>query len=56
MLGGSAPGLTTLTFSSADGRQQFAISIARSTVDDNAVVPAMIKTVKTVKAVLCPTA
>ncbi|MFF5248778.1 serine hydrolase domain-containing protein [Streptosporangium sp. NPDC000095] len=53
MLGGSAPGLTTLTFSSTDGRQQFAISITRSTVDDNAVVPAMIKTVE---AVLCPTA
>ncbi|MFC7585697.1 serine hydrolase domain-containing protein [Nonomuraea antimicrobica] len=53
MLGGSAPGLTTLTFSSADGRQQFAISITRSTVDDNAIVPAMIKTVE---AVLCTTA
>ncbi|MGP4102496.1 hypothetical protein [Nonomuraea sp. KM90] len=53
MLGGSAPGLTTLTFSSAGGRQQFAISITRSTVDDNAIVPAVIKTVE---AALCPTA
>jgi D-alanyl-D-alanine carboxypeptidase len=52
MLGGSAPGLTTLTFASTDGRQQFAISVTRSTTHDNAIVPAMIKTVE---AVLCPT-
>ncbi|MET8006602.1 serine hydrolase domain-containing protein [Nonomuraea glycinis] len=53
MLGGSAPGLTTLTFASTDGRQQFAISVTRSTADDNAIVPVVIKTVE---AVLCPTA
>jgi D-alanyl-D-alanine carboxypeptidase len=52
MLGGSAPGLTTPTFASTDGQQQFAISVTRSTADDNAIVPAMIKTVE---AVLCPT-
>ncbi|MBC6466505.1 beta-lactamase family protein [Actinomadura alba] len=52
MLGGSAPGLTTLTFASTDGQQQFAISVTRSTADDNAIVPAMIKTVE---AVLCST-
>ncbi|MEU8151955.1 MULTISPECIES: serine hydrolase domain-containing protein [unclassified Nonomuraea] len=53
MLGGSAPGLSTLTFASTDGRQQFAISVTRSTADDNAIAPAMIKTVE---AVLCPAA
>ncbi|MEV4007499.1 serine hydrolase domain-containing protein [Actinomadura sp. NPDC049753] len=53
MLGGSAPGLTTLTFASTDGRQQFAISVTRSTAADDAIVPAMIKSVE---AVLCPTA
>jgi D-alanyl-D-alanine carboxypeptidase len=53
-LGGDAPGYIALTFASADGRQQFAISVTRSTTDDNdAIIPAM---VKAGEAVLCPAA
>ncbi|MEQ4722988.1 serine hydrolase domain-containing protein [Nonomuraea sp. B19D2] len=51
MPGGSAPGLTALTFASADGRRQFAISVTLNTADTRAVVLAMIKAVE---AVLCP--
>ncbi|MCA2229697.1 serine hydrolase domain-containing protein [Nonomuraea aurantiaca] len=51
MPGGSAPGLTALTFASADGRRQFAISVTVSTADTRSVIPAMIKAVE---AVLCP--
>ncbi|NJP97066.1 beta-lactamase family protein [Nonomuraea sp. FMUSA5-5] len=53
MLGGSAPGFTTLTFASTDGRQQFAVSVTRSTAGDDAIVPVLIKTVE---AVYCPVA
>ncbi|MFF4621375.1 serine hydrolase domain-containing protein [Nonomuraea jabiensis] len=49
MPGGSAPGLTALTFASADGRTQFAMSVTLNTADTRRVVPA-----KAVEAVLCP--
>ncbi|WP_164903628.1 serine hydrolase domain-containing protein [Nonomuraea polychroma] len=51
MPGGSAPGLTALTFASADGRLQFAMSVTLKTADTHSVIPAMIKAVE---AVLCP--
>jgi D-alanyl-D-alanine carboxypeptidase len=51
MPGGSAPGLNALTFASADGRRQFAMSVTLTTADARAVIPAMIKAVE---AVLCP--
>jgi D-alanyl-D-alanine carboxypeptidase len=52
MFGGSAPGFTTLILYSTDGRQQFEMSVTRSTTDDDAIIPAM---VKAGQAVLCPT-
>lgn len=50
--GGSAPGYTTLILFSTDGREQLEISVTRSTVDDDAIIPAMAKAGETV---LCPT-
>ncbi|MCA2177500.1 beta-lactamase family protein [Nonomuraea glycinis] len=49
--GGSAPGYTTLILYSTDGRQQFEMSVTRSTADDSVVIPAM---AKAGEAVLCP--
>ncbi|MEU7861267.1 serine hydrolase domain-containing protein [Nonomuraea sp. NPDC049141] len=51
MPGGSGPGLTALTFASADGRRQLALSVTLKTSDTHTVIPAMIKAVE---AVLCP--
>jgi D-alanyl-D-alanine carboxypeptidase len=53
LFGGSAPGYTSLILFSTDGRQQFQISVTRSTADDNAIIPAM---VIAGEAVLCPAA
>jgi D-alanyl-D-alanine carboxypeptidase len=52
MQGGSAPGLLTLTFFSTDGRKQFAISVTRTTTDDDAILSAM---AETGEKILCPT-
>lgn len=49
--GGSGLGYTTLILYSTDGRQQFEISVTRST-GDSAIIPAM---VEAGQAVLCPT-
>ncbi|WP_239123707.1 serine hydrolase domain-containing protein [Sphaerisporangium siamense] len=53
MFGGSAPGYIALTLFSDDGRRQFVISVTRSTYDDDAIIPAM---VKAGEAILCPAA
>jgi D-alanyl-D-alanine carboxypeptidase len=52
VFGGSAPGYLTLTFTTIDGRQQFVISVTRSTTNDFAIFPAMFEAGE---AVLCPT-
>jgi D-alanyl-D-alanine carboxypeptidase len=52
MQGGSGLGYTTLILYSTDGRQQFEMSVTRSTTDESAIIPAMVKAGQTV---LCPT-
>jgi hypothetical protein len=50
-VGGSAPGFTAMTFASADGGRQFAMSVTVNVPDAQAPVPSM---VKSIEAVFCP--
>ncbi|MBP2472247.1 D-alanyl-D-alanine carboxypeptidase [Crossiella equi] len=49
--GGSAPGYTAMTFTTGDGRQQFAVSVTHGSTDENTIFSAMFTAGQ---AVMCP--